>query len=391
MQGIKMAATIKRVIIIGGGIGGLCAAIALRRTGLDVAVYEQAEELRAVGAGLTIWANAIKALRKLGVADAVISAGSKIERGELRTSGGRVLSRSHPGELEQRFGEPTVALHRADLHEILLDALPDGTVRLGAKCLGFEEDEEGVSASFSDGQTDRAQLLVGADGIHSVIREQLFPEVKLRYSGYTTWRGVVQTRDEAALGTTSETWGCGARFGIVRIDRERVYWFSTANVEAGRKLSAAESKSFLLEHFKGWHHPVGLLIESTPPEHILHNDIYDIAPMKRWCRGRVALLGDSAHPTTPNMGQGACMAIESSLALARCLRQSDDMEASLSRYERERMPRTAWITNQSWRIGRIGQFQNRILCALRDAFVQLAPDSLTIKQIERAVEHEEQA
>jgi FAD-dependent urate hydroxylase len=385
-----MAASLKRVIIIGGGIGGLCAAISLRRIGLDVMVYEQAEELRAVGAGLTIWANAIKALRKLGVADAVIKAGSKIERGELRTSTGRVLSRSHPGELEQRFGEPTIAIHRADLHDILLDALPPETVRLNSRCVRFADDEEGVRVSFSDGQEDRAHLLVGADGIHSVIREQLFPEVKLRYSGYTTWRGVVATRDEAALGTTSEAWGCGARFGIVRIDSERVYWFSTANVEAGRKLSPAESKSFLLEYFKGWHHPVELLIESTPAEHILHNDIHDIAPMKRWCRNRVALLGDSAHPTTPNMGQGACMAIESSLALARCLRQTDDLSLSLRRYERERMPRTAWITNQSWRIGRIGQFENRLLCTLRDAFVQLAPDSLTIKQIERAVEHEEQ-
>ncbi|MCA1558675.1 MAG: FAD-dependent monooxygenase, partial [Acidobacteria bacterium] len=233
-------------------------------------------------------------------------------------------------------------------------------------------------------------LLVGADGIHSVIRGQLFPEVKLRYSGYTTWRGVVETGDEAALGTTSETWGCGQRFGIVRIDRERIYWFSTANVKAGLKLSPEESKSYLLEHFKEWHHPVKLLIESTPAENILHNDIYDIAPMKKWCRGRVALLGDSAHPTTPNMGQGACMAIESSLALARCLRQEDDLEAGLRRYESVRRKRTAYITNQSWRIGRIGQYENGLLCAMRNLFIQLAPDSLTIRQIVRAVEHDEQ-
>lgn len=385
-----MTAPINRAIIIGGGIGGLCAAISLRRIGLDVEVYEQAEELRMVGAGLTIWANAIKALRKLGVADEVIKAGSKIDRGELRTSKGRVLSRTSTGELEQRFGEPTIAIHRADLHEILLGALPPGTVHLNSRCLRFEENEDCVSVNFAGGKIARAHLLIGADGIHSVIRRQLFPEVKLRYSGYTTWRGVVETRDQAALGKTSETWGCGARFGIVRIDRERVYWFSTANVEAGQKLSPAESKTFLLDYFKGWHHPIELLINSTRAEHILHNDIYDIAPMRKWCRGRVALLGDSAHPTTPNMGQGACMAIESSLALARCLRQGDDLRESLRRYESDRMPRTTWITNQSWRIGRIGQFQNRLLCTLRDALVQLAPDSLTIKQIQKAVEHEEQ-
>lgn len=385
-----MAAAIKQVIIIGGGIGGLCAAISLRRIGMDVAVYEQADELREVGAGLTIWANAIKALRKLGLADEVIRRGSKIDRGELRTSKGRVLSRTATGQLEERFGEPTIAIHRADLHEILLAALPVQTVQLNMRCERFEEDEEGISVRFAHGETARAELLIGADGIHSVIRRQLFPEVELRYSGYTTWRGVVETRDEAALGKTSESWGCGARFGIVRIDRERVYWFSTANTEAGRRLSPAESKSFLLDYFKGWHHPVEHLISSTPPEHILHNDIYDIEPIRKWHRGRAVLLGDSAHPTTPNIGQGACMAIESSLALTRCLRDGRDLAESLNRYERERMPRTAWVTNQSWRVGRIGQFRNPLVCAMRDIFVRLAPDSLALKQIERAVAHEEQ-
>lgn len=386
-----MAVPIKRVIIVGGGIGGLCAALSLRRIGLDVVVYEQAPELLALGAGLTIWANAIKALRKLGVAGAVIEAGAKIERGELRTSHGRVLSRTEQGELEERFGEPTIAIHRATLHEILLAALPREAVHLNAKCLGFEENESSVTARFSNGEKESAQLLVGADGIHSVVRAQLFPEVKLRYSGYTSWRGVVETRDEAALGTTVESWGCGQRFGIVRVDRERVYWFSTANATSGLKLSPAESKRYLLEHFKDWHHPVKLLIESTPAEKILHNDIYDIAPLKSWCRGRVALLGDSVHPTTPNMGQGACMAIESSLALARCLREEDGIEEALGRYERGRRERTAWITNQSWRIGRIGQFENPLLCAMRDLFVRLAPDSLTLRQIERAVNYEERS
>jgi 2-polyprenyl-6-methoxyphenol hydroxylase-like FAD-dependent oxidoreductase len=380
-----MDASIKRVVIIGGGIGGLCTGISLGKLGLEVEIYEQAEEFRAAGAGLTIWANAIKALRKLGVADEVIKAGSKIERGELRTAKGRVLSRTDQGELERRFGEPTVALHRADLHEILMKALPPGTVHLGEKCVRFEEDGEVVTCHFAGGKSSRGQLLIGADGIHSIVRGQLFPEVSLRYSGYTTWRGVVETLDEAALGTTSESWGCGARFGIVRIDKERIYWFATANVEAGLKLSPAESKGLLLERFRGWHHPVELLIKSTPAEQILHNDIYDIAPMKIWSRGRATLLGDSAHPTTPNMGQGACMAIESSLAIARCLRESESLAEGLRRYERGRMPRTAWITEQSRRIGRIGQFESGLLCSLRDAFVRLAPDSLAIKQIERAV------
>lgn len=383
-----MAGVVERVIIIGGGIGGLCTAIGLRRIGIDAVVYEQTEVLSQVGAGLTIWANAIKTLRKLDLADAVIRAGSKIEHGAIRTASGRTLSRSEPGEIERLLGEPTVAIHRADLHDILLSALPAGTVRLGTKCTGFEQGADGVTVRFAGGHADRADLLVGADGIHSGIRRQLFPEVRLRYSGYTAWRGVVTTGDEVTLGVTSESWGCGSRFGILRVDKERVYWFATANAPAGRTLPPGERKSSLLQRFRGWHHPVELLLESTPADEILHNDIYDLKPIERWGIGRVVLLGDAAHPTTPNMGQGACMAIESSFVLARCLSQEGDLAGALRRYETERMPRTAWITDQSWKIGRIGQLENPPACRARDFVLSIMPDRVTRKTLERAAGYE---
>lgn len=212
----------------------------------------------------------------------------------------------------------------------------------------------------------------------------MFPEVSLRYSGYTAWRGVVATRDEAALGITSESWGCGSRFGIVRVDQERVYWFATANAPAGISQTAAERKSFLRQRFRGWHHPVELLLESTPDGEILHNDIYDLKPIEHWSKERVVLLGDAAHPTTPNMGQGACMAIESSVVLARCLSQEGDLPRALRRYETERMSRTAWITDQSWKIGRLGQLENRLACRVRDFLLRITPDRVTRKTLERA-------
>jgi 2-polyprenyl-6-methoxyphenol hydroxylase-like FAD-dependent oxidoreductase len=383
-----MSGVYKRVIVLGGGIGGLCTAVSLRQIGVDVVVYEQAEVLSQVGAGLSIWANAIKALRKLGLADGVIRAGSKIERGRICTASGRILSLSDLGELERLCGEPTVAIHRADLHEILLSALPAGTVRQGAKCIGFEQEAEGVRVRFAGGHTDRADLVVGADGIHSAVRQQLFPKVMLRYSGYTAWRGVVATRDEVALGVTSESWGFGSRFGIVRVDKERVYWFATANSPAGISQTAAERKSFLRQRFQGWHHPVELLLESTPAEAILHNDIYDLKPMEHWSAGRVVLLGDAAHPTTPNMGQGACMAIESSLVLARCILQEGDLPRALRRYETERMPRTTWITDQSWKIGRIGQLENPLACRVRDFLLRITPARIARKTLERAADYE---
>lgn len=380
-----MASDLRRAIIVGGGIGGLCTAIGLRQAGVEAIVYEQAPELNAVGAGLTLWANAIKGLRKFGLADAAIRRGSKIKRAEIRTVSGRTLSRSDPGEFEKLYGEPTIAIHRADLHDILLSALPPDTLRLGARCVGLEQDDKSVSARFADGARDTAELLIGADGIHSVVRSQLFPDIKLRYSGYTTWRGVVATRDESALGLTSETWGRGSRFGIIRIDEERVYWFATANTPAGMKQMDEERKKFLLKRFEGWHHPVELLIKSTPAEKILHNDIYDIQPMKKWGVGRVILLGDAVHPTTPNMGQGACMAIESSVSLSRALAQEETLAAAISRYERERMARTAWVTEQSRRIGRVAQMENPLACALRDFITRVSPDKFVRKTLEKAV------
>jgi 2-polyprenyl-6-methoxyphenol hydroxylase-like FAD-dependent oxidoreductase len=379
---------IKKAIIVGGGIGGLCAAIGLRQAGADATVYEQAAELTEAGAGLAIWPNAIRALRKLNLADAVIESGSRIHRGKLRTVTGRTLTQSEPGELEQAFGEPTIAIHRADLHRILLAALPPGTVYLNARCIRLDQMKDGAAIHLADGRSAVGDLLIGADGIHSVVRQQLFPGIRLRYSGYTAWRGVVATQDESALGLTSETWGRGSRFGILRIDRDRVYWFATANVPAGMKLTADDRKKFLQARFSGWHHPIGLLIESTPASAILQNDIYDLPPVRHWSQGRIVLLGDAIHPTTPNMGQGACMAIESSVVLARCLAQEHSLPEALHRYETERMPRTAWITDQSWKIGRVGQWENPVACMLRNGLVRFTPRRFMEKMLEKAVAYE---
>jgi 2-polyprenyl-6-methoxyphenol hydroxylase-like FAD-dependent oxidoreductase len=373
-----------RAIIIGGGIGGLSTAIALRQAGIDCVVYEQTKELNAAGAGLTLWANAIHAARKLGFADAVIQAGSEIGRAEIRTASGRTLSRTDIGELEQKFREPTIAIHRADLQNILLSALPRDTVRVNAQCLRVDEADDHVTAHIADGRSDRGDLVIGADGIHSIVRRQLFPDSRLRYAGYTAWRGVVTTKDESALGVTSESWGRGCRFGIVRIDRERVYWFATANTPAGMNVSATTRKTLLQERFQGWHHPIGLLIETTRADDILQNDIYDLYPMKHWGRGRVVLLGDAVHATTPNLGQGACMAIESSVVLARCLTEERSLADACRRYETERIPRTAWVTKQSWNIGRFAQWENPAACALRDFLVRITPTRFMKKTLEKA-------
>lgn len=376
---------VRRVAIVGGGIGGLCAAVALRQSGAEVAVYEQADELREVGAGLTLWPNAVGVLRRLGLADELVRRGAKIRRAAVRTSGGRVLAESEPEELERLTGDPTIALHRAELHGLLLSALPADVVRLGAKFVAAEQTPAGVTARFTDGRAADADLLVGADGVNSAVRRQLFPAVKPRYAGYTSWRGVAPTCEGVVEGFTSESLGRGSRFGIVPIGGGRVYWYATANAPAGELQPPAERREFLLRRFDGWHTPVTRLIESTPEGLVLRNDIYDIEPMRSWHGGRVVLLGDAAHPTTPNMGQGACMALESAFTLARRLGEAGEVEGALLDYERVRMARTAWVTRQSRAAGRVGQAESRLACAARDLLLFLAPDALMRRTLERAV------
>ncbi len=375
-----------RAIIIGAGIGGLCAAIGLRQVGIEADVYEQAAAFGDAGAGLTLWANAIRGLRSLGIPEEALR-GARVRWSTILEQGGQVLSGLRVEELETELGAPSLAAHRADVHQALLAALPAGTVHTSMVCTGFTQDESGVTARFADGGTARGDLLVGADGIHSVVRGQLFPEVVLRYAGYPAWRGVTAGDAFARIDRTSETWGRGARFGIVPIGGKRIYWFATGNLPAGVRRDPAEHKADLLRRFRGWHAPIEELIEATPEDKILYNDIFDFPPLQHWSQGRVTLLGDAAHPTTPNLGQGACQAIESSIVLARSLAEAADLPAALLRYERERHPRTAWITNTSWQLGKVAQLENAWVCGLRDMVMRLAPPAAMRGQIVKAAGH----
>lgn len=381
-----MAVALKHIIVVGAGIGGLCSAIALRKAGFQVSIYEQAPEFARVGAGLTLWANAVKALRKLKVEETLSR--SRITDAEIRSWKGDLLHHSSMESLEKKLGAPGLAIHRADLHRILLASLPANIVQVGKSLVGFEQSSQNVIAYFSDGSTDLADLLIGADGIYSAVRRQAFPSVQLRYAGYAAWRGVVSVRAGVHFDRTSESWGNGARFGIVPIGSKKIYWFATANLPAHRKPSPAERKSELLRRFRGWHAPVEALIKETEPEDILYNDILDFDPLPHWSTGKVTLLGDAVHPTTPNMGQGAGQAIESAVILANCLAEENELQAALTRYETIRRPRTAWITSQSRRLGQVGQIDNPILCNLRNLAVRLAPPSILERTLIQAADYE---
>jgi 2-polyprenyl-6-methoxyphenol hydroxylase-like FAD-dependent oxidoreductase len=219
----------------------------------------------------------------------------------------------------------------------------------------------------------------------------LFGLEKPRYAGYTAWRAVVEPKEELLpWGTGFESWGSGARFGCAHIGKGRVYWFATTNAPEGGKDgppgNAVGPKAALLRLFGSWHRPIGELIEATGEVAILRTDIYDREPLgERWGKGRVTLLGDAAHPMTPNLGQGACQAVEDAVVLARCLRETGATTDSLRRYERLRSDRAAMVVWRSRRVGRVGQVENPLLCRLRDRALSMIPPKAQLRQLEEVV------
>jgi 2-polyprenyl-6-methoxyphenol hydroxylase-like FAD-dependent oxidoreductase len=369
-----------RVIIIGAGPGGLAAAIALRQAGLAPVVFERASQMREVGSGLTLWPNAMNALERLGLKKAVESISLPTTGIAMRSwRGGLLFDVPSSITFENRFGVSGAALHRTELVAALVEALGEGGIKLGARCVGFAQDEAGVVAHFEDGSEISGDLLIGADGIESGIRAQLFGKPKLRFAGYTVWRGVTRFDLEVDVGVTSM--GRGAQFGYFPMTGGRVYWFASAAAREGGKDWPVGRKREIIERFGDWHKPIRSIVEATGEAAILRTDIFDLKPLKRWSIGRVSLLGDAAHPSAPTLGQGACQAIEDGVVLASCLGGASDVPFALKAYESRRIPRTSAITIQSRRMGRMGCWKNPVGCWLRDRLIKAMPERTRLQQL----------
>jgi 2-polyprenyl-6-methoxyphenol hydroxylase-like FAD-dependent oxidoreductase len=327
------ATTGTRVLIIGAGIGGLSAAIALRRAGIEATVFERAGSLQKiqVGGAYSMWLGGMLALQELGLVEPVQAVGGPLERFEYWSSRGRELAAWSIGERgRQKFGLAPVGIMRADLHRVLADALDDGVVQYGAAYTGFEQDGSGVTARFADGREERGDLLIGADGINSLTREQLIGRTPLHYPGYGHWYGFVDLEHELTpLGTFRVVYGEGSRFAFLPISRERLCWWCTLKSSRGGRDADEGRKARLLEHFRGWTAPVEAVIEATDEAVIARRDTFDRRPVKRWGAGRVTLLGDAAHPMTFNVGQGAGSALKDGVMLAKYLTAGRDTVAAL--------------------------------------------------------------
>ncbi|WP_410673144.1 FAD-dependent monooxygenase [Amycolatopsis sp. cmx-4-68] len=353
-------------IVVGGGIGGLGAAVGLHRVGWTVTVLEQAPEFGDVGAGISLWPNALRCLDELGV-----DLGDRLatqEEGGFRDRRGRWVTRYDTAAFERIHGRPLGAIHRRDLIAALRDAVPAGSLRTGAEVTEVREDGR---VRFTGGEV-QADLVVAADGIRSRVRHALFPDhPEPVYAGSTAFRGVAK-HPGARLGTS---FGRGTEIGVLPLTGDDVYWWVAYVTEPG------EDPVDLRKSFGDWHDPIPALIGETPPEAVLHHDLYHLGtPLGTYAKGRIALLGDAAHAMPPFLGQGGCQALEDAVVLAHAVSTEDTVEAALRSYDAQRRPRSQRVARESVRMGRLGpQLANPVAIGIRTALLKALPAQVTAR------------
>jgi FAD-dependent urate hydroxylase len=337
-----------KIVIIGAGIGGLTAHLVCKRAGFEVEHYERQPQLGPAGAGIVLWPNGVKILLALGLGDRLRQIGHTLERVVTRTNQGELLSEMPVGELERRLGAPVYPVSRTDLQSLLVDAVGPEGLHLGAQCVRTAEATENATAYFEDGRTATGDVIVGADGIHSVVRRAVAGEVAPRYTGMVNWVGLLANDGLQPAHIGAEFLGEGKRCGLLPLAGDRVYFGFAAALGKGIPAPTGGRRSQLQDLFGGWPDPIPDVIDRLDEGDLKSLEIHDLPPLPRWSHGRLTLLGDAAHATAPTLGQGGCQAMEDAIWLARCLGSTTlGVADGLARYESKRRERAELIVARS--------------------------------------------
>ena len=331
------------IAIIGAGMGGLTTGIALKKFGHRVTIYEQAEQILPVGAAISLWSNGVKCLNYLGLTEQVAKLGGQMnDLAYIDGLNGEVMTQFSLAPLIEEVGQRPYPVSRAELQNMLMDAFGRQDIQLGKKMVSIKDKGQHVEIGFQDGSTASAALLIGADGTHSMTRQYVLgKQVERRYAGYVNWNGLVEISEDLAPAQQWTTFvGEGKRASLMPVAEHRFYFFFDVPLPAGLENQRSEYKILLKQYFSGWCSQVQCLIDSIDEQKTNRVEIHDIEPFNQFYKGRVVILGDAAHSTTPDIGQGGCQAMEDAVYLARALQINTlGLEDALKRYQNKRNER----------------------------------------------------
>jgi len=365
------------VNIIGAGIGGLTTALTLMQKGLDVKIFESSAEIKPVGAGIIIANNAMQVFQKLGIQSKIEQAGNKISCMKITNQQLNNISVVDLAPYEKKYGVHNIAIHRGELQKILANEIGYDHISLSKRLTKIKK-AEFFKLTFEDQSTIESKVLIGADGLRSVVRNQLFEKCTLRNANQICWRGVCEIDlPEKYHHELNEAWGRGKRFGFVKISDKKVYWYALTNA---KNVEADEVD--LPELFSDFHPDILNIIAATKKEKIIVSDILDLKPINKWQSENVCLIGDAAHATTPNLGQGACQAIEDAYILGKLLDKGIAIGDTFKEYENLRRKKAHAIVNTSWTVGKMAHIENSFGIWLRNLAMKNLPKSANKKQMD---------
>ncbi len=367
------------ISIIGGGIGGLTLGNFLKQQNIDFKIYESAPEIKPVGAGIAMAGNAMQIFDKLGLKEKIENAGTKMHALIITDNELKTISKTDVRKLEKKYNVSNTAIHRADLQRILSENISEHIVL--NKRLSTIDKRDNYRLTFEDKTEIESEIVFGADGVKSLVRNQILKSGEIRNAGQKCWRGVLQTEiPEKYSHNAYEMWGKGKRFGFVKVRENTLYWYALVN----EKLYSDDMN--LIEEFADFHPDILQIIAKTAKTNLIFSDIIDIKPMNQWSAENLCLIGDAAHAMTPNMGQGACQAVEDAYVLSKLLETERDWNNIFHRFEQLRKAKVHHLVNTSWTIGKIAQWENFI--NVRNFIFRMLPESVNQKQMEKILKLE---